>query len=271
MKVARVAVLGVALGAGVVAAVLALNLTTPPPTAEPARAVEAPTMATVDVLVAAKDLGLGRPTEAASFAWKAWPKDGVSSVYITKADRPNAATELVGTIARSTFFVGEPITETKLVHADRGFLSAILPAGKRAVAIKISANTSAGGFILPNDHVDVIMTRKISDKNGGGDRFQTETILSDVRVLAIDQQIEDKNGDKVVVGQTATVELTPEQAEIITVGQQINEQLTLALRSLADAEAGKRSPDAMHLIGGPQKGGGVTVVKNGVSRQVGAN
>src|SRR4051812_36744148 len=138
MKVARVAVLGVALGAGVIAAILALNLTTPPPTAEPTQEV-APAMPTVDVLIAAKDLRLGRPTDASSFGWKSWPKDGTSPGYILKSDRPNAVTDLAGTIARGTFFVGEPITETKLVHADRGFLSAILPPGKRAAAIKISA------------------------------------------------------------------------------------------------------------------------------------
>lgn len=268
MKAARLAVLGVALGAGVVAAVLAIQLTTPAPTAEPVQASNQPIIPTVDVLVAAKDLSLGRPTDAASFAWRQWPKDGLSTGYITKVDRPNAPTDLVGTIARGTFFLGEPITEAKLVHADRGFMSAILPAGKRAVAVKINAQTSAGGFILPNDRVDVIMTRRIEGKNGADDRFETETILSNVRVLAIDQQYEDKNGDKVVVGQTATVELSPEQAEIITVGQAITEQLTLALRSLADTQAEIRTPDAMHLIGGPTRPSGVTVVRNGVAKQI---
>ena len=202
-----------------------------------------------------------------------WPKDGTSTGYILPRDRPSAATDLAGTIARGTFFIGEPITESKLVHADRGFLSAILPAGKRAAAIKITAGTSAGGFILPNDRVDVIMAHKVS---GPGptpgttlDRFETETILSNIRVLAIDQQVEEKNGDKVVIGQTATIELTPEQAEIVTVAQQMSEGLTLALRSLADSQTDAKTPaDALHLIGGPTRAAGVTVVKNGVAKEV---
>src|SRR5438046_1600142 len=109
MKVARIAVLGVALGAGVVAAVLALNLTTPPPTAEPTEAIEHPVIPTVDVLVAAKDLRLGKPADASSFAWKIWPKEGLSAGYIVKDARPTAVADLTGTVARSTFFAGEPI------------------------------------------------------------------------------------------------------------------------------------------------------------------
>ena len=146
-------------------------------------------------------------------------------------------TAAVGAIARSTFYAGEPITEAKLIRTDRGFMSAILPAGKRAVATKIAADTSAGGFILPNDRVDVIMTRQTTTPPSGAAATSsiTETILNNVRVLAIDQTIEDKNGEKVVVGQTATLELTPQQAEILTVAQQMSDRLTLALRSIADS------------------------------------
>jgi pilus assembly protein CpaB len=146
-------------------------------------------------------------------------------------------------------------------------MSAILPAGKRAVATKIAADTSAGGFILPNDRVDVIMTRQSGTANNGATpKYETETILNNVRVLAIDQTIEEKNGEKVVVGQTATLELTPQQAQILTVAQQMSERLTLALRSLADSQVKPTdaAEDALHLIGGPDKAGIVKVVKNGV-------
>jgi pilus assembly protein CpaB len=98
------------------------------------------------------------------------------------------------------------------------------------------------------------------------ERFVTETVLSNVRVLAIDQNVEDKNGEKVVVGQTATLELSQQQAEILTVAQQMAERLTLALRSLADA-GDKGDKGASHLIGGT-KNGEVTIVKNGVARDV---
>jgi pilus assembly protein CpaB len=150
-------------------------------------------------------------------------------------------------------------------------MSAILPEGKRAVATRIAADTSAGGFILPNDRVDVIMTRQdaaAAEGTPGG--YITETILNNVRVLAIDQTIEEKDGEKVVVGQTATLELTLDQAEILTVAQQMSDRLTLALRSLADAErkSGDDNPDALHLISGTKRQGAVTVVKGGIAKEV---
>jgi pilus assembly protein CpaB len=113
------------------------------------------------------------------------------------------------------------------------------------------------------------MTRQVqsNDSNGqSANRYDTETILYNVRVLAIDQTIEDKDGEKVVIGQTATLELTPQQAEIITVARQVSDRLTLALRSVADAET-RLGNDATHLIGAEANTGGVTVVRNGRARE----
>ncbi|HWJ73548.1 MAG TPA: Flp pilus assembly protein CpaB [Kaistia sp.] len=267
MKTARVAVIGVAVVAGLAAALLARQLLNRP--APVAIAAAAPVVASADVLVASRDLPMGTALDAAAFKWQNWPKDGVSAGYITRDVKPGADTELTGSIARTSFVAGEPINEAKLIRSDRGFMSAILPAGQRAVATAISADTSAGGFILPNDRVDVIMTRKLDNGGGAQDRFTTETVLSNVRVLAIDQTIGEKDGEKVVVGQTATLELSSEQAQILTVAQQMsqNQKLTLALRSLADATA-TADPDAVHLI---QNGGGrgaVRIVRNGVTQQV---
>jgi pilus assembly protein CpaB len=117
-----------------------------------------------------------------------------------------------------------------------GFMAAILPTGMRAVSTQISPETGAGGFILPNDHVDVILSRRAgdADKSGGGDARTSETVLSNIRVLAIDQNVEEKNGQKVVVGKTATLELTPGQAETLVLSQQLG-SLSLALRSITDA------------------------------------
>jgi pilus assembly protein CpaB len=242
-----------------------MNLTKPTPVKE-AKAPR-PTIPTVGVLVAKANISIGAKINQDMLDWRAWPSNGLAATYITQKDHPNALTELSGTIARGSFIEGEPITEAKLVHTDSGFMSAILPSGKLAVATAISADTGAGGFILPNDRVDVIMTKPASTSEGGGDRYETETILNNVRVLAIDQMIEDKNGEKVVVGQTATLELSPQQAQILTVARQVSARLTLALRSLADAEdfSGK---DAMHLIGGTSAGSAVTIVKNGVAHQL---
>jgi pilus assembly protein CpaB len=269
MKIARVAVLGVAVGAGLLAAVLALNLTSRPAPA-PDKTAVAPAIETVDVLVASKDIVTGTRLAADAVGWESWPAKSVSDKFLTRAAMPDAAEKVAGAFARSTFFQGEPISEAKLIRTDQGFMSAILPEGKRAVATRIAADTSAGGFILPNDRVDVIMTRQAAAGSAGASEYITETVLNNVRVLAIDQTIEEKDGEKVVVGQTATLELTPQQAQILTVAQQMSDRLTLALRSIADAtdKPGAISADALHLIGGSKRSGSVTVVRNGVAREV---
>ena len=126
---------------------------------------------------------------------------------------------------------GEPIREPKVVIAKGGgFMAAILPPGMRAVSLDISPDTGAGGFILPNDHVDVLLTRhdKAAEKAGGVEKFVSETILRNVRVLAVDQTVEEKDGKKVVVGKTATIELDPQQAETLALSRQLG-TLSLAL------------------------------------------
>src|SRR5439155_19799476 len=135
------------------------------------------------------------------------------SNLVNRAGRAEAIKEIAGSIARSPFIAGEPIREQKLVRANgSGFMAAILPSGMRAISTQISPETGAGGFILPNDRVDVLLTLRTSrDANKGG----SETILRNIRVLAIDQTIEEKNGQKVVVGKTATLELLPSQAETL--------------------------------------------------------
>ncbi|MEX0852498.1 MAG: Flp pilus assembly protein CpaB [Bauldia sp.] len=269
MKLARVAVVGVALAAGGIAAILALNLTRRESPPEPTPQVEA--ILADQVLVASKDIPMGTTLSEASIQWQEWPKSGVTGRFIVRSSASDLGAVVVGAIARASFYQGEPITDSKLIRSDRGFMSAILPGGKRAVATKISADTSAGGFILPNDRVDVIMTRR-SDRDdvSGDNQFITETILNNLRVLAIDQTIEDQNGEKVVVGQTATLELSPQQAEILTVAQQMSDRLTLALRSIKDAtpSPADAASDALHLIGGTKRNGAVIVVKSGVAREV---
>ena len=275
MKLSRVAVLGVAAAAGLIAMVLALNLTGSAPAPAPAPVAEVD-LNNVPVLVATRDVSMGTPIQSGDVAWRKWPKDSISGQFITGGAQDSVAA-VVGAVARAGFYAGEPINEAKLIRTDRGFMSAILPQGKRAVAIKIAADTSAGGFILPNDHVDVIMTRHVTDAaNTGQSEFRTETILNNVRVLAIDQTIEKapkKEGDTAgdtVIGQTATLELTPQQAQIVTVAQQMSDRLNLALRSVTDSasQPSDASSDAVHLIGGANGEGTVTVVRNGVAKQV---
>ena len=201
----------------------------------------APPIDTVDILVAKTDIGLGSVVAAGDIGWQSWPASAANSNFISKKDQPDAIETLAGSIARAPFVAGEPIRETKLVKAKgSGFMAAILPPGMRAVSTEISPENGAGGFILPNDRVDVILSRRDKDPVTNEARA-SETILSNVRVLAIDQTIEEKNGQKVVVGKTATLELAPGQAETLTMARQLG-TLSLALRSITDAES-KPSPD----------------------------
>ncbi len=234
MKAARILVLGIALAAGGAAAFLVSQDDEKKPEAAPPPPVAQ--LPTVDVLIAKGDIGMGTAVSAADFAWQAWPAATTGGGYITKKERPNAIEELSGSITRAPFTAGEPIREAKLVRANgaAGYMAAILPSGMRAVSTEISPETGAGGFILPNDRVDVILSRRPKDADSRAGGTTSETILTNVRVLAIDQTVEEKNGQRVVVGKTATLELTPRQAETLAQSKQSG-TLSLALRSLLDA------------------------------------
>jgi pilus assembly protein CpaB len=259
MKPARIIVLVIALVAGGIAALLASRSNEPQttPTAPVAQ------LETVDVLVAANDIGLGNTVTSQDMRWQLWPASAASASFIRKSEQPDAIKQLADSIARQPFAAGEPIRESKLIKAKgSGYMAAILPSGMRAISTEISAETGAGGFILPNDHVDVILSRrdKEAEKAAGVEIHTSETILTNVRVLAIDQVVEEKNGQRVVVGKTATLELAPHQAELLTRAKQMG-TLTLALRSIADFNANndKVEDDA----DGNRRG--INVVRFGVS------
>ncbi len=230
MKVARIAVILVAVIAGLVAMMLARSLGTNTASQESMEEeAGSPQIELAEVLTAATDIPLGTSLTAEHFNWQQWPREAAVAGYITRGERPEADSELVGAVARASFLPGEPINEGKIAIAGKGLMSSILPKGYRAVATRISAETSAGGFILPKDRVDVILTEE------GEKGISSETILSNVRVLAIDQSFEEKDGEKVVVGETATLELKPGQSEILASAQQQG-NLSLVLRSLEDAK-----------------------------------
>jgi pilus assembly protein CpaB len=254
MNTARIVVLAVAICAGGAAAYLASG-------SDPKPVVEAPRLETTDVLIARSDIPMGQTVSADDIQWQSWPSSTASSSFIRRTDRAEAMSQIVGSIARSPFLAGEPIRETKLVKgAGSGFMAAILPTGMRAVSTEISPETGAGGFILPNDKVDVILTKreKAPDQSAGmADLINSETILTNIRVLAIDQTVGEKDGQKVVVGKTATLELKPEQAESLARARQSG-TLSLALRSLVDAN----QPDTSDENRG--KRGSVDIVRYGV-------
>src|SRR5467141_570621 len=242
MYTARIVVLTIALSAGGVAAYLARGSDTKP--ALPVEPVVQ--LQTVDVLVAKADIGLGQSVTPDNLQWQTWPAATASNSFIRRGERPEASKEIAGSIARSPFLAGEPIREQKLVKANgSGFMAAILPAGMRAVSTEISPETGAGGFILPNDRVDVILSKhdkSPDDRTGGTDIISSEIILANVRVLAIDQAPKEKDGQNAVVGKTVTLELKPEQAEILARARQSG-TLSLALRSIADVNMVENTSD----------------------------
>ncbi len=156
MKAARLVVLGVALAAGGVAAMLASghHEAPPPPVAAP------PPLATVDVLVAKNDLSRGQVIGDGDVDWQTWPAASANPNFIKKTDRPDAVHQFSGAIVRIPVASGEPIRDPAVVFAKgSGFLAAVLPKGMRAAAMEVSAENAAGGFILPDDHVDVVLTQ----------------------------------------------------------------------------------------------------------------
>lgn len=246
MKTARIAIIGVALAAGLAAAYLSSNMRDPGPA--PQVVVEPAKVAATEVLVAATDLPLGMRIGAPDLKWLSWPSDGLGSGMILRKDVPDYITTKAGALVRESFVANEPIRKEKLIKANSGFLSAILPAGKRAFAISIDpqGTTSAGTLILPNDYVDVIQIFKDlrASKASGADIYSSQTLLENIHVLAIGPNIDEKNGDRVAVGQTATLELNPTQVASVALAARTG-TLTLALRSVADTNAPEpvRRPD----------------------------
>lgn len=264
MKRAQIAVLGIAVSAGIGAMFLMRGDQQPAPQPEIVIA-PAPGIPTTDVLVAAVDLPMGQTLQESDLRWQAWPADAVPTGLISRSEGTEVLGEITGSIARAQILSGEPIRRERLIKGDGGgFMSAILPQGMRAVAITIDTrgSSSAGGFVLPNDRVDVLQTNRDEDASRAqaADVFTTETILTNIRVLAIGKNVQvDAQGNSFVEGENATLELTPAQAEIVTLAQRVG-SVSLALRSLADAAIAEDEEIE-------RGANGLTVVRYGVARQ----
>ncbi|SDP50214.1 Flp pilus assembly protein CpaB [Afipia sp. GAS231] len=258
MNIARIVVLTIALSAGGVAAYLARGTDTKPTPVAPV--AELPT---TEVLVAKSELGLGQLVKPEDLQWQIWPASSASGNLITRAGRADAIKDIEGSIVRAPFIAGEPIREQKLVKANgSGFMAAILPTGMRGISTEISPETGAGGFILPNDHVDVLLSRREKNPDSKGpDIVSSEIILTNIRVLAIDQAPKEKEGSNSLVGKTATLELKPEQAETLGRARQSG-TIQLALRSITDANKVESGQDQA-----PRRDQSVNVVRYGVANQ----
>ena len=244
MSIMRILILVVAGAAALIAALMVRNMSGQPApevikVVEETIAPQEPEMEFLQVLVAARDLPLGHRIAPSDLTWQDWPEDGADNRYMTEDSSPKATSELAGSVVRMPIFAGEPILGQKIVRTgDQGIMAAVLNEGMRGVAVEISVETAAGGFILPNDRVDVILSYTVEVTEGDFivERPATKTILKNVRVLAIDQTYREIEGEDVVVGQTATLELRPEHAEILMLGTQMGD-ISLTLRGVSDVSS----------------------------------
>ena len=240
MKPTSIVLLLVALIAGGLAAFLATQQS------GPVQVVEGPTTvveeAKTQVLVAIAPIGVGQRLSGETVQWRDWPEGAVRPDYITIGATPDALSDITGAVARFEIFPGDPIIEQKLVRTGQGYLSAVLDKGKRGVSVAVEAASASGGFIMPNDHVDVVSSRQTESG------LVSETIVRNVKVLAIDLRL----GETGTTGQApdpdnpnqafqsrsiATLELDPQQGEAVINAAQVG-TISLSLRSIADFAPG---------------------------------
>lgn len=228
-RVARLAVFGVAIVSGGGAFWIANSSNAPAPPPPPP-----PPIATEEVLVATHDLPYGAALSDSDTTWLEWPKASVPKGVVRKSESPNVKAEIKGRFVRIPISNGEPLRRERLIDSPTTkLMSTMLSPGRRAVAVDLTpqAANAAGGFILPNDHVDVIRTFRGQAR--GMEIIGSETIVRNVRVLAMGQTVEMRNGEPIVSGVTATLELDPRQTELVVLGQRTG-QLTLSLVAMSD-------------------------------------
>lgn len=225
----------------------------------------APTLSRV--LVAGAPLEVGRFVHADKLAWQPWPEDAVVEAHVTREEAEKA--DFAGAVVRTAMSPGDPFLPAKIVQpGDRGFLAAVLQPGMRAASVPVNAVSGAAGLIFPGDRVDLILVQSIEEEGASAARRMAgETVLRDVRVLAVDQRLSDPSpeidGD-IPVARTVTLEVTPQQAERVALARDMG-SLALSLRSLATPEdeipqlAETNRPtwagDVSQALGAPQTGG----------------
>lgn len=188
------------------------------------------------VLVAKGNLPSGHFVRPENLRWQPWPEGGLAPSYVVSDQ--HKLEDYVGAVVRVGLADGEPITDTRVVRpGDRGFLAAVLTPGDRAITVNVTPSSGVAGFVFPGDRVDLVGAFKVEFESADGARrlphVASETVLHDVRVLAVDQKVDDQSKD-VTVAKTATIEVTPKQAEVISVTAEIS-KFSLSLRSLAES------------------------------------
>jgi pilus assembly protein CpaB len=193
------------------------------------------------VLVATRPLPVGTMIDAEAFRYQPWPEGLVQEAYFIQGQEGSADPQsLIGTVVRTEISAGQPATRGSLIRpGERGFLAAALGPGMRAVTVAVSATSGVAGFVFPGDRVDLVLTQQVEGGGDGSPLNVSETIIRNIRVLAVDQRINnvDEEGNQVAQNSsTVTFEATPKISEKIAVAQTIG-QLSLSLRSLADNAA----------------------------------
>ncbi|MES2254327.1 MAG: Flp pilus assembly protein CpaB [Pseudomonadota bacterium] len=263
MNTKRLIVLGIAGVMAIAAALLARGMMgggTPQVAAK-----NAPQMPMSDVLIASSVLQPGQALTADQVRWQKWPTSSVDSTFITRDSVASIDDVVKGTVVRSPLASGQPITNAAIIHGNAvGLMAAMLNPGMRAISIPISTDSGAGGFILPNDRIDLILIRK-----GDANRVSSSTLLTDVRVLAVDQTFKQDKDTKTVIGKTATLEVTPAQAERVAKAQNQG-TLSLSLRPLVSSDpsmASNASAPVSHGSSDREEGGDVvSIIRYGISR-----
>ena len=193
-----------------------------------------------EVLVATRTLPVGTIIDVEAFRYQPWPQGLVQDAYFIRGEDGADPQSLIGTVVRSEITAGQPLTQGSIVRpGERGFLAAALGPGMRAVTVAVSATSGVAGFVFPGDRVDLVLTQEVEGGGDGAPLRASETIIRNIRVLAVDQRINptDEAGNQVAqTVSTVTFEATPRIAEKIAVAQTIG-QLSLSLRSLADNNA----------------------------------
>ncbi len=215
-----------------------------------------PKVETTEVLVASSALQSGTKLEPTMVRWQEWPKKSVDASFITHESVPDIVKYSEKAVVRAPLVSGEPITDMKVVQSDTaGFMAATLTPGMRAVSVGIPVETGAGGFILPNDRVDVLKTDIASESPR---RYRSRVILENVRGLSVDQTAKEDKDQKTIIGKTATLELSPDQAKLIARAS-ASGTLSLALRSLAVQNQNVARAEDMKSYGGD-----VQIIRYGV-------
>ena len=219
---------------------------------EDAPAAETAQIAGEQVLVAARYVPLGAALTPSDLAVALFPERSVSPSFVRLTAQPSAQADFVGGVTRRAFVQGEPITASAVIQPEgRGFMAAQLAPGYRAVAVEIDEESAAGGYIQPNDHVDVIVTTRIQNPEGGGELVSSNIILQDVRVLALGDTTQTQTegeGPQAIEAGVAVLELTQEDSRALALANELG-TISLALRGVQVETVGMRAPSTGNTVG----------------------